>query len=74
MVLNNALGLPWPTIRFFLDIKASTKTRKQPFLLFAYRKREVSSLLKSETFGKSPRNHKIYVCISVLLEYYTENN
>ena len=50
MVLNNALGLPWPTIRFFLDIKATTKTRKQPFLLFAYRKSEVSSLLKSETF------------------------
>ena len=61
------------------------KMRKQQFSLFVYRKREVFFLLKSEnfliiykqkpgTFGKSLRNHKTCVCISVLLEYYTENN
>ena len=70
---------------YFPRHESYCKTRKQQFPLFVFRKREVFFLLKSEifltiykkkpgTFGKSLRNHKTCVYISVLLDYYTENN
>ena len=49
MVPNNVLDLPWPTMRFFLDMKATSKTKKQEFLLFVYRKKGLF-LLKSKYF------------------------
>lgn len=79
MVPNNTLGLHWPTIRFFLDMKSTWKKRKQEFLSFVFRKRELF-FVKPEnfltfrnknpgTFNKSLKNHKMCLYISTTEEY-----
>ena len=49
MVQNNALGLHLPKTRFFLDMKTTRKKRKQKFLLFTFRKRELLGIPRHTT-------------------------